>query len=235
MLCAFFQTAQDPAERIRGLRAADRSVALDHERWCGGKSICPGHTCGGLKTGQVGASLKRPIQRRRIESHAPGQFQNHRSITDVPAFREKRPENSFVVGLIPAMFFGEFATLHRQTGIAHQRLRAEADAHFPSARVELREEGFRIHAREIVLPEDTLGWRVGMDFKRQPFIADRGFAFQGFDNTFADIAERSDIVGIDRDADGFHSSFSILLGFRRRGALYMQGNIIYIDNNSSTY
>ena len=36
-----------------------------------------------------------------------------------------------------------------------------------------------------------------MDFKGQPFVDDCEFPLQPFDNTFADIAERSDIVGID--------------------------------------
>ena len=37
-----------------------------------------------------------------------------------------------------------------------------------------------------------------MDFKGQPFIKDVKLLFQAFDNTFADIAKGSDIVGIDR-------------------------------------
>ncbi|MGD2013072.1 MAG: hypothetical protein PVH37_04695 [Desulfobacterales bacterium] len=31
--------------------------------------------------------------------------------------------------------------------------------------------------------------KVGMDFKRQPFIDDCKFLFQSFDNTFADVTE----------------------------------------------
>jgi hypothetical protein len=36
-----------------------------------------------------------------------------------------------------------------------------------------------------------------MDFKGQPFLGDAEFLFQPFDNTFADVAERSDIVRVD--------------------------------------
>jgi hypothetical protein len=38
-----------------------------------------------------------------------------------------------------------------------------------------------------------------MNLKIQPFVNDWKFQLQPFDNTFADIAERSDIVGIDDD------------------------------------
>ncbi len=230
MLCAFFQTAQDFAEGIRRLRAADRAEALDHERRCGAKAICLGHFCGGLKTGQVDASLERRIQRHCIESHLCCQFQDNRSITDVPAFREKRPENGLVKGVIFTVFFREFTGLHCHTRIAHQRLRSEPDAHLLAALIKLPEEGFRIHARKVIFPEDTLGRRIRVNFERQPHFVDYKFFFQFFDNTFADIAERSDIVGIDRDADGLHASFSILLGSRRRDTLYMHGNIIYVVN-----
>jgi hypothetical protein len=37
-----------------------------------------------------------------------------------------------------------------------------------------------------------------MDLKWQPFLDDAKFLFQPFDNTFADVAEGSDIVGVDR-------------------------------------
>lgn len=43
-----------------------------------------------------------------------------------------------------------------------------------------------------------------MDFKRQPFINDWKIPLQPFDNTFADIAEGSDIVGIDGHLDWVH-------------------------------
>ncbi|MDJ0803225.1 MAG: hypothetical protein QNI97_10150 [Desulfobacterales bacterium] len=209
MLGAFFKTAQDFAEGIRRLRAADRAVALDHERWRGRKSIGPGHSGGVLKTGQIGASLKGGIQRDRIESHLCGQFQDNRSITDVPAFREKCPENGLVKGVIFSMLFRELTALHRHTGVAHERLRSETDAQLLAALIELLKKAFRIHAGKVIFPEDTLRRRIRVDFERQPLLVDDEFFFKFFDNTFADIAERSDIVGIDRDADGCHLIFSM--------------------------
>jgi hypothetical protein len=61
--------------------------------------------------------------------------------------------------------------------------------------------------------------------------------FQSFDNTFADIAERSDIVGIDRNADRFHALFSAWPSRVDRIALplYMTGTISYLAEKSSTY
>ena len=49
-----------------------------------------------------------------------------------------------------------------------------------------------------------------MDFKRQPFIDDSKFLLQAVDNTFADIAEGSDIVRIDSDLDWIHSDLLVL-------------------------
>jgi hypothetical protein len=73
------------------------------------------------------------------------------------------------------MFFRELTALHRHTGIAHQRLRAEPDAQLPAALIKFPEEGLRIHFRKVIFPEDTLWRRVGMDFKWQPFIMDFKF------------------------------------------------------------
>jgi len=73
-------------------------------------------------------------------------------------------------------------------------LRAETYAHLLAAFVKLPEEAFRIHSRKVILPQDTLWRRVGMDFKRQPLIDNSKFLLQPFDNTFADIAEGSDII-----------------------------------------
>jgi hypothetical protein len=46
-----------------------------------------------------------------------------------------------------------------------------------------------------------------MDLKREPLIDDRKFNFQFFDNTFADIAKRSDIAGVDGNNYRSHRSF----------------------------
>ena len=45
-----------------------------------------------------------------------------------------------------------------------------------------------------------------MDFKRQPLIDDFIFLFQLFDNTFADIAKGSDVVGIYCNINWVHCS-----------------------------
>ncbi len=50
-----------------------------------------------------------------------------------------------------------------------------------------------------------------MDFKRQPFIGDRKFLLQPFDNTFADITKGSDVVGIDSDFYRFHRYFLLII------------------------
>lgn len=89
-----------------------------------------------------------------------------------------------------------------------------------------------------------------MDFKGQPFLDDREFLLQSFDNTFADIAEGSNVVGIDRYLHGVHSSLlcpgclsAVPILFMRghdqdgihQKAVYMAVSIIYIDIKSSTY
>jgi len=87
----------------------------------------------------IDVSFKRHIQRNPIESHIFGNFQNDRSIADVPAFGKKRPKNSFMVGIILSVFFSEFTTLHRLAGIAHQRLWAKPNAHLLAALIKLPE------------------------------------------------------------------------------------------------
>lgn len=86
-----------------------------------------------------------------------------------------------------------------------------------------------------------------MDFKGQPFIDDCKFPFQPFDNTFADIAERSDIVGIDGypywahptllyDCGCLPLSFSLTPGIAMANkTIYMSANITYITHKTSTY
>ncbi|MDJ0991817.1 MAG: hypothetical protein QNI85_17490, partial [Desulfobacterales bacterium] len=140
---------------------------------------------------------------------------------DVPAFREKRPENGLVKNVIFPMIFRELTALHRHTGVAHERLRSETHTHLLAARIKLPEKGFRLHARKVIFPEDTLWRRIRVDFKRQPLLVDDKLFFQFFDNTFADVAERSDIVGIDRNADGRHWSFSTDFGLCLPTVLYM--------------
>jgi hypothetical protein len=43
-----------------------------------------------------------------------------------------------------------------------------------------------------------------VNFEGQPLIRYLEFLLELVDNTFADVAERSDIVGINRHIDGFH-------------------------------
>ncbi len=201
---ALFHPAQDFTERIDRLGPADRAVPLDHERWGRAESICFGLVCGFLKAGDMDAPFKCHSQHHRIETHTFCNIQDNRSITDVLAVGEKRPKNGFMVGVMFSMVFRKFASLHRHARIAHQRLRTEPNAHFFATLIQLSEESFRIHSRKIIFPAYTLRWCVGMDFKWQPFINYGEFLFQLVDNTFADIAEGSDIVGIDGDLHWIH-------------------------------
>jgi hypothetical protein len=66
-----------------------------------------------------------------------------------------------------------------------------------------------IHTGKIVGPADALPGRLRMDLKGQPLFDDEEFLFQLVDNTFADIAKGSDIIGVNGDIDGFHGMYLI--------------------------
>ena len=61
-----------------------------------------------------------------------------------------------------------------------------------------------------------------MDFKWQPFLDDFKFLLQPFDNTFADIAEWSDIVGVDCDLNWVHLFLLYLIGCSTPSYFYMR-------------
>ena len=105
------------------------------------------------------------------------------------------------------MFLSELAAFQSFSGIAHQRLGAKPDAQSFAACIELLKEALRVHARKVICPENAGLRCIRMDFVRQPLFGDGKLLLQCVDNTFADVAEGSNIVGVDRDVYRSHGCF----------------------------
>lgn len=75
----------------------------------------------------------------------------------------------------------------------------EADAiGFPLG-VELAQELFIVNVGKVVCKKDATLRCFRVDFIWEPLLGEIKFLFQLFDNTFANVAERSDVVGINDD------------------------------------
>ncbi len=73
-------------------------------------------------------------------------------------------------------------------------------------------ERLEIHSEKLLRKQYPLLRSFRVQFIGQPFIPNHEFISQLFDNTFADIAERSNVIGIDGNNNGSHNRPSKRLG-----------------------
>lgn len=106
-------------------------------------------------------------------------------------------EEGFVEVMELAVVFGKFAGEQGAVRVDQGGHGVDLNTVWSSGLFQACKHSADIHAFEFFGEQNALGRCVWLDFEWEPFVGDRKFLFELVDNTFADIAVRSDIVGVD--------------------------------------
>ncbi len=181
-------------EHIEGLGANHGLFVSDEERWH------TGHASNGrlllcrFKPGKVLPALQGPFHCLGIEARVFGDHQDDVYISNVQAMRKVRCEQSGMKRLEQILLPGEFSGLKGQAGIGQNGPVNEGDperrAHVPK----VFHDAIDVLGTEPRCHGCPLRGRFRMDLHASPFDLKIELLLQSFDDTFADVAEGSDII-----------------------------------------
>jgi len=104
------------------------------------------------------------------------------------------------------MLAGEFSGLKGQAGIGQKGPVNKGDPERRTHRTKVLHDALDVPGREALCHGGPLRGRLGMDLHAPPFDLKIELLLQLFDDAFADVAEGSDVIGIDLNAYGHESN-----------------------------
>jgi hypothetical protein len=179
---------------VQGLRPYDPSPSRKDERGDAGYAQAARLDFGRLAPGTVGPAGERLPQPGHID---PRLFSRPSQDLDAPYVlrtSEIRIEDLPVELRVPACVAGELRGLNGQTrvGQQHRRLKMQPQLDAAPPQAFLAE----VYARsKEPFEKDAFRRRLRMDLVAHPLVLQRELFFQPIDNTRADVAERSYVVG----------------------------------------
>ncbi len=192
---------EQPAEIVQRLGANDSGSAGEDVGRNAGDRQPGGLSSRGLACDPVCTARELPAEANRIQPYLLGQSGQYLDITDVLGAgeigREEGPMELRVLSGLP----GEFAGFDGETRVGQQarRFKGQSQFHAPLALALLTPNDTRT---EQALEQYALRRGLGVDLVADPGVFERELFFQLIDNTRADVAVGSYVVGEDPDLDG---------------------------------
>ncbi len=186
---------------VQGLGPHNSGSGGEDIGWNAGDRRPGGLSAGGLASARVCAAREFPAEENRIEAHLLGESGQYLDITDILRAGEVGRESSPVKLCMLSGVPGEFSGFDGETRVGEQPGRLEGQSQFsaPLALALLTPDDTRT---EQALEQYALRRGLGMDLVADPGVFEGELLFQLIDNTRADVAERSYVVGEDPDLDG---------------------------------
>ena len=195
------ETCEEPAEVVQGLRPYHPSPSREDECGNAGDAQPAGLRLGRLAPGSISAAGKPHSQSSRVEPRLFGRPDQDLDVADVLRAGKVRSKDLAVeLGVAPRIP-GELGGLYGKPGVGEQHRCLEMQSQFDTAAAQTllalaysrAEQPFKQHA---------LRRRFGMDLVADPLVLEWELTLQRIDNTRADIAEGSYVVGEYPDVDG---------------------------------
>ena len=141
-----------------------------------------------------------PAEKNGIEPHLPGQSGQHLHVADILGVREVRRENRAVELRVLSGVPRELGGFDGEARVGEQSRRVERQPQLHAA-LPLALLAAKDARTEQALERDTLRRGLGVDLVADPGVFEGKLFFQLIDNTRADIAVGSYVVGEDPDLD----------------------------------
>ena len=158
-----------------------------------------------FEPGEVPPLFKGPFHRLVIEPHVTSDHREDVDIPNVHTVRKVRCEQGRMERLKQIILAGEFSGLQGQAGIGQKGPVNKGDPERRAHGAKVRHDALDVLGREALCHGRPLRGRLGMDLHAPPFDLKIELLLQLFDDAFADVAEGSDVIGIDLNTYGHES------------------------------
>ena len=181
-------------EYLEGLRAGNHVPAVDNEGRGAVDAAAVRFVGDRGESAAEPALVKRLLEPGRIDPRRQGCFPHGFPGADIAGPGKVPVENSLVIGLERAAFFGEFARFERQARIGQNPNVAKRDAVPLAGPAQVPVQAVPVDVGQTHLEQHALRRGLRVYFKGEPLVNNREFFFQLVDNALADIAEWSYII-----------------------------------------